>query len=133
MTEIDCTYDNAPDNTPGDFHAQINWGDGPQWDSNVGLTSLGVSGVLVKGTHIYQAQGNYEVTLYVTGPDGETVSDTTTQVDVVPLPDAASRPPDVPTAYAGPFRSPRRRSAEHGARDQRHRGRGVPCEPGYGN
>ncbi len=98
VTEIDCTYDNAQDNTPGDFHAQINWGDGPQWDSKVGLTSLGVSGVLVKGTHIYQAQGNYKVTLYVTGPDGETISDTTTQVDVVLLPDAASRPPQVPAS-----------------------------------
>ena len=34
----------------------------------------------------------------MTGPDGETVSDTTTQVDVVPLPDAASRPPQVPAS-----------------------------------
>ncbi len=101
VTQINCTYNNAQDNTPSDFHAQINWGDSPQWDSNVGLTSLAVSGVLVKGSHIYQAPGNYHVTLYVTGPDGQTMSSTTTQVYVVLLPDAASRPPDVPAGYGG--------------------------------
>ncbi|HKI20685.1 MAG TPA: hypothetical protein VKA15_22535, partial [Isosphaeraceae bacterium] len=101
VTEITGEYNSSQDNTTSDYHAQINWGDSPQWDANVGLTALGTSGVLVKGSHIYQAQGNYSVTVYVTGPDGQTVSATTTLVSVAPLPDAASRPPHVPTTYTG--------------------------------
>jgi len=98
------TKGGVPDNTPGDYKAQINWGDSPKWDTQTALTALGVSGsrVLVKGSHIYQAAGTYNVTVYVTGPDGQTVSGTTTSVTVDNLPDAASRPPDVPASNSGP-------------------------------
>ena len=27
------TYNEADDNTPGDYQAQINWGDSPSWDT----------------------------------------------------------------------------------------------------
>jgi hypothetical protein len=97
---VEGFYDGQVDNTPGDYHAQINWGDSPTWDTNVGLAADG-STVLIKGSHIYQQQGTFYVTVYVTGPDGQTVSLTSTQVVVAPLPDPASRPPDVPAKYPG--------------------------------
>ena len=86
----------APDNTVGDYHAQVNWGDSPQWSNDVGLVSTGAGAMLIKGTHIYQAPGSYDVTVYVTGPDGQTVSSSTNSVVVTQMPDAASRPPAVP-------------------------------------
>ena len=46
--------------------------------------------MLVQGSHKYSAAGTYDVTLYVTGPDGQTVSDTTTEVEVAPNPNAIS-------------------------------------------
>src|SRR5262249_32978773 len=88
---VSASYNNSIDNTTSDFHAQINWGDSPQWDSDTGLVSES-NGILVKGTHIYQKTGNFDVTVYVTGPDGQTASATTTKVLVTQLPDAASRP-----------------------------------------
>ena len=95
------SYNGEADNSVGDYHAQINWGDSPQWSTNVGLVSVGAGAVLIKGSHIYSQQGTYDVTVYVTGPDGQTVSSQATNVVVAQLPDAASRPPAVPTSYTG--------------------------------
>ena len=94
-------YNNETDNTPGDYHAQINWGDSPTWDTNTKLASVGDS-ILIKGSHIYQQTGTYQVTVYVTGPDGQTVSDTSSSVVVSQMPDPASRPPAVPVSEPGP-------------------------------
>jgi photosystem II stability/assembly factor-like uncharacterized protein len=97
---ISGSYEGAVDNTTSDYRVQINWGDSTHWDTNVGLSASGNS-VLAKGTHIYQATGNYAVTAYVTGPDGQTNCVTTSLINVTLLPDTASRPPDVPTSYSG--------------------------------
>ena len=40
ITVINGTYKGSPDNTPGDYQAQVNWGDGPQWDTNTQLAAL---------------------------------------------------------------------------------------------
>ncbi len=101
VAAITGTYKGSLDNTPGDYHAQINWGDSPAWDTNTRLVASGNT-VLIKGTHNFQATGDYDVTVYVTGPDGQTISSTTTRVIVSLLPDPASRPPDVPESQSGP-------------------------------
>ncbi len=102
VAEVQGFYNGLDDKTLSDYHAQINWGDSPTWDSNAALTLDSSTGfVLVKGSHNYQASGTYDITVYITGPDGQTASATTSQVTVTPLPDAASIPPDVPTDEAG--------------------------------
>jgi hypothetical protein len=105
VTQISGTYSGQPDDNIADYHAQINWGDSTSWDSSTSLVSGGVNGsvgyVLVKGTHIYKQQGTYDITVYVTGPDGQTVSDNTATATAVPMPAAASQPITVPTAYTG--------------------------------
>ena len=102
VAEVAGYYNGRFDNALSDYHAQINWGDSPSWDANVGLT-LDSSNhyVLVKGSHNYQSSGTYNVTVYVTGPDGQTLSGTTTSVTTSPMPDAASIPPDLPAADKG--------------------------------
>ncbi len=95
------SYNGAPDNAVGDYHAQINWGDSPGWSNNTGLVSSGDGAVLIKATHIYQGAGTYDVTVYVTGPDGQTISNTATTAVVTEMPDAASLPPDAPTPESG--------------------------------
>jgi len=102
VAQIQGYYNGQFDDTLSDYHAQINWGDGPSWDTNVGLTLASSTGyVLVKGSHDYQSRGTHDVTVYVTGPDGQTISDSTAWVDVTPMPDSASIPPEVPTSYTG--------------------------------
>ena len=100
IAAIGCSYNNGPDVLPSDFHAQVNWGDGPAWDAGTTLASVG-SSVLVKGTHVYKQQGVYDVVVYVTGPDGQTASNQTTVVDVSPMPEAASQPIALPATYGG--------------------------------
>ena len=63
--------------------------------------SLGSGYVLVKGSHIFKQQGTYDIVVYVTRPDGQTLSDETTSVTVAPMPDTASQPISVPIAYNG--------------------------------
>jgi predicted chitinase len=93
VASVAGTYNFLEDNTPGDYHAQINWGDGPSWGTKVGLAVDG-NAILIKGSHIYSQAGTYAVTVYVTGPDGQTASLTSTSVVVTLMPDAASRPAD---------------------------------------
>src|SRR5438270_716952 len=33
------SYNHQPDASTGDYHAQVNWGDSPQWDANTFLTT----------------------------------------------------------------------------------------------
>jgi hypothetical protein len=105
VATIDATYNGQQNGNPSDYRAQINWGDGPTWDTNVGLApdtdSNGQPDVLVKGSHVYQTAGTYDVTVYVTGPDGQTESDSLTQAIVSNMPDAASIPPKVPQSFTG--------------------------------
>ncbi len=105
VTQITSSYNGQADDTVSDYKAQINWGDATTWDTSTQLVSGGTSGsdgfVLVKGSHIYKQQGTYDITVYVTGPDGQTISDDTATATVSPMPDAASQPISVPTAYQG--------------------------------
>ncbi len=102
VAEVYGSYNLQTDKTLSDYHAQINWGDSPSWDTNTELTLDPSNGyVLVKGSHNYQASSTYDVTVYITGPDGQTASATTSRVVVTPMPDAASIPPDVPKSYSG--------------------------------
>ncbi len=100
VAQVTGSYNGFIDNTPGDYHAQVNWGDSPNWDSKTGLVAVGNS-ILIKGSHNYQQQGTFDVSVYLTGPDGQTVSTSTIQVLVSQLPDPASRPPDVPERESG--------------------------------
>ncbi len=105
VAQIVGTYNGQADDTVSDYKAQINWGDGNTWDTTASLVPGGTIGedgfVLVKGSHIYKQQGTYDITVYITGPDGQTVSDDTATATVVPMPDTASQHIAVPTAYTG--------------------------------
>ena len=37
VAEVYGSYNVQQDKTPSDYHAQINWGDGPSWDTNTTL------------------------------------------------------------------------------------------------
>ena len=78
----------------GDYHAQINWGDSPQWMAAQLLSNAGGSKVATFRTHTYNEVGTYDVTVYVIGPDGQTASQTTTglTVDQGSTPSTAASP-----------------------------------------
>ena len=38
IAEVYGSYNNQQDKTLSDYHAQINWGDSPTWDTNAELT-----------------------------------------------------------------------------------------------
>ncbi|MGO9465132.1 MAG: Ig-like domain-containing protein, partial [Isosphaeraceae bacterium] len=63
--------------------------------------SAQIGHVLIKGSHVYKQQGTYDITVYVTGPDGQTVSDAMATATAVPMPDPSSQPITVPTSYTG--------------------------------
>jgi hypothetical protein len=105
VIEISGIYSGQPDDTASDYRAQIDWGDRTTWDTNTALVSGGINGhvglVLVKGSHLYQQEGTYDITVDVTGPGGQTLSDDSATATVYPMPDAASQPITVPIAYPG--------------------------------
>ena len=84
------TYNDQADDDISDYHAQINWGDDTTWDTDTTLVSDGTDGeegfVEVEGSHTYTQQGTFDITVYVTGPDGQTVSDQTATTTVGPDP-----------------------------------------------
>jgi hypothetical protein len=80
-----------PNSAVGDYQAQINWGDGAQWDPGQILSAAG--SLTVYGSHIYKTQGTYPVVVYVTGPDGTSEAARTTTVTVTPAPAGTSNPP----------------------------------------
>ena len=87
------------DPNKGDFHASIQWGDGQS--STGDLVYTGTSGdwaeYIIKGSHIYQqANTNVPIVLYVTGPDGTSVSDQTASADVVAMPSSIPGTPPSP-------------------------------------
>ena len=55
VTEIDGVFNGVQDNNPGDYHVQINWGDGTASDGTAELLAVS-NGVLVKGSHVYQVR-----------------------------------------------------------------------------
>ena len=91
VAEVYGSYNGQNDSTLSDYHAQINWGDGPSWDASTQLAPDPSTGyIIVKGSHNYQKMGTYDITVYITGPDGQTISDEPGTVTVVPMPDEDS-------------------------------------------
>ncbi|MGO9469467.1 MAG: hypothetical protein ACLQVF_35555, partial [Isosphaeraceae bacterium] len=106
VAEILEIYNGQGDDNPSDYRAQINWGDSASWDTGVSLVALGIDSanvghVLVKASHVYAQQGTYDITVSVSGPDGQTASDVTATATALPMPDASSEPITVPTTYKG--------------------------------
>ena len=101
VAEVLGYYNGETDDVVSDYHVQINWGDSSSWDTSGSLVSLGSGYLLVKGSHVYEQQGTYDVVVYVTGPDGQTISDQTATDTASPMPDPSSQPITVPTAYTG--------------------------------
>ena len=99
VAAIAGTLNGTRDVTPADFHVQVEWGDGSE---TVDTTLASVSGeLLVKGSHIYDATGIYDVKVDVTGLDGKTKSAETSTVIVNNLPDGASLPGQAPANEPG--------------------------------
>jgi hypothetical protein len=90
-------YQGQVDNSLGDYHAQINWGDGPDWSGGALLPSPVDSSVLISGSHTFAQAGTYDVTIYVTGPDGQTASGTTNRIVVAQSPQPTTPTPTTPT------------------------------------
>ena len=97
VAEIVGTYNGQPDDQVSDYQRRSTGATARTWDTN---TVAGVrrhqrrgrASSWSRGSHIYKQQGTYDVTVYVTGPDGQTVSDDTATVTASPMPDAASEP-----------------------------------------
>jgi len=76
------------------FKAQLNYGDGKYWfDADITRKGTSTINYVVKTRdHVYTAAGSYPITLFLTGYDGTTISQTVTTVTVKDLPAAASKP-----------------------------------------
>ncbi len=73
------------DQTASDFNAEINWGDSSTWDTGT-LVYQGINGNFaeyeIEGSHVYQKTGtDIPIVLYVTGPDGTSVSSYPNDID----------------------------------------------------
>jgi hypothetical protein len=72
-----------------DFHAEINWGDSASWSAG-DLVFQGMDSQFprfdVLGSHVYDQAGGYPLVVYVTGPDGTSISDWTCGAYVAPNP-----------------------------------------------
>lgn len=82
---IQVSVNGQSDPSPGDFHAEINWGDTASWDPGE-ITYQGSSGTsstfLIKGSHVYQKPGTeIPIVVYVTGPDGTSADLPTNDLD----------------------------------------------------
>ncbi len=82
---IQVSVNGEADPNPGDFHAEINWGDSASWDPGQ-ITYQGSSGTastfIITGSHVYQKPGtNIPIVVYVTGPDGTSTDFPTNDLD----------------------------------------------------
>jgi hypothetical protein len=75
-----------PDLNAADFHAQVNWGDSSQWFSANVVSITASQEFKVQGSHTYAQAGMYPIVVYITGPDGTSVSRGTSTADVTPCP-----------------------------------------------
>ena len=90
LATLDGKLNGQEDSTSSDFQAYINWGDANQWFQAVVAPNNSGSGYefQVKGDHIYNSAGVYNVVVYAVGPDGTSLTAYTSQVQVSPLPDS---------------------------------------------
>ena len=90
-------YNNEADGNPGDYSAEINWGDSPDWIAGTIVPNAGNSSspLQVEGSHVYPASGSFPVVVYLTGPDGQSLSEETATCFVSdnPNPGPVSPPP----------------------------------------
>jgi hypothetical protein len=95
-----------------DYSVQINWGDSASWTSGelvyegpapVPASDGPMSQFLIKGSHVYDQPGTYPVVVYVTGPDGTSVSGQTASADVADMPSGIpGSAPSTPTPTSAP-------------------------------
>ena len=109
-------------NTKSSYSAQIDWGDPTSPDDiTPGYLADGIDAVgaispsfYVKGTHIYDDAGNYQIQISVTGPNGSTnymTAATTITVEPMAQPISTGTPVpswtvQPPTAYSGVLTEP---------------------------
>ncbi len=77
VASFQALVNGQPDTNPGDFHAQINWGDDNTWTPGdlIYGTSGNFAGFTVMGSHVYeQPIQNIPIVVYITGPDGTSIS-----------------------------------------------------------
>ncbi len=86
VATADGYYGGLHDTVASDYKTQINWGDSPRWTTgNVVAAPAGSSiPFQITGTHTYQDAGAFPVTVVLTGPDGQTLTERTSMVVVNP-------------------------------------------------
>lgn len=93
LASFTVSVDGQPDNKPGDFHAQINYGDSSSWSAGT-IVNVGTGEFAVKGSHIYkQPNTNIPIVVYITGPDGTSISGQTASANVTPNPNTITAVP----------------------------------------
>ena len=92
------------DNNPAHYKAQINWGDGTTWDTaTMQLVTSSPSFVRIIATHVYEQAGDYPIVVYLTGPDGATISNKTATASVSDMPSPLSQPIQLPADQGTPY------------------------------
>jgi GH24 family phage-related lysozyme (muramidase) len=85
--EFSATVNGVADKNKGDFQAQIDWGDGGESTGDIVLKGDGSNVPFqIKGSHIYQANGDYTITVTLDGPQGSTKTMVTAVESVLNMP-----------------------------------------------
>ncbi len=103
VATLSGTVNGQTDPYATDFHAWINWGDSNQWTAADIATTGSAGQFLVKGSHVYaQAASQYDIVVYVVGPDGTTSTQQTAAAIVSDLPNGivGTVPPPLTPALA---------------------------------
>jgi hypothetical protein len=95
VADLDGSLNGQQNKTVSDYHAYINWGDSTDWTPATIVPTTGWSiPFQVKGSHVYENPGTYDVVVYAVGPDGTSLSRDTARASVsgnpVPTPSATS-------------------------------------------
>jgi hypothetical protein len=97
VADVMGTLNGYADYTMSDFSARINWGDGSGWTAaDLAPGATATSPFLVKGSHVYQSAGTYQVEVEAFGPGGVSVTQQTDTVYVSQMP--SGLPGTTPTA-----------------------------------
>jgi PKD repeat protein len=96
------TLNGLPDSKPGDYRAEIDWeGNGQFEPADIVKTASG--SLVVKGSHVYDQQGTYDVLVIAVGPGGSTDAEETAKVIVTDMPSGIpGTPPDPQPALLPP-------------------------------
>jgi len=88
VATADGYYNGPQDRNPSDYQVQINWGDSPSWQMGQ-VVSQGSDSPIpfnLEGSHTYYIPGQYPIVVTFTGPDGQTLSEQTAEIQVLPSP-----------------------------------------------